>query len=47
VLALKSTQIVYDSKRANTMLIISLVLILLGSVGNHFLMVLKRNVASG
>jgi hypothetical protein len=47
VLALKSTQIVYDSKRANTMLIISLVLILLGSAGNHFLMVLKRNVASG
>lgn len=47
ILALKSTQIVYDSKRANTMLIISLALILLGSAGNHFLMVLKRNVASG
>ena len=47
ILALKSSQVAYDSKKANMMLILSLLFILLGASGNHFLMILKRTIAAG
>jgi hypothetical protein len=46
IMALKSTQVAYDSRKANTMLILSIALILLGIAGTHILMILKRTVAS-
>jgi hypothetical protein len=43
--AYKSSQVTYDAKRANTMLILGITLILLGFVGSHYLLILKRSVA--
>ena len=40
----RSTQIAYDSKRATTMLILGIALILLGLSGSHYLLILKRQV---
>lgn len=39
-----STKVPYDQKRANTMLIIGIALILLGLSGSHWLLILKRTV---
>ncbi len=38
----RSTKIVYDSKRANQMLILGIALILMGLAGSHYLLILKR-----
>jgi len=38
----RSTQIVYNTKRATTMVILGIVLILLGLAGSHYLLLLKR-----
>lgn len=46
LVAYKSTQVVYDSRRANMMLIVGIAFILLGLAGSHYLMILKRTVAS-
>ncbi len=43
--AYRSTQIAYDSKRATTMLILGIALILLGLSGSHYLLILKRQVS--
>lgn len=40
----RSTQVAYDSKRATTMLILGIALILLGLSGSHYLLILKRRV---
>jgi hypothetical protein len=44
LVAYKSTQVAYDSRRANTMLVIGLALILLGMAGSHYLLILRRLV---
>lgn len=44
LLAYKSTQVAYDSKKANTMLVIAIALVLLGFAGNHYLLILRRLV---
>jgi len=41
-----STQIIYDSKRATTTLILGIALILMGLAGSHYLLTLKRLVLS-
>lgn len=43
----RSTQVAYDSKRATTMLILGIALILLGLSGSHYLLILKRLAAQG
>ena len=43
----RSTQFAYDSKRATTMLILGIALILLGLSGSHYLLILKRLAARG
>jgi hypothetical protein len=43
--AYKSSQVTYDTKRANTLLIIGITLIVLGFVGSNYLLILKRGVA--
>lgn len=44
LIAYRSTQVTYDSKRANTMLIVGIALILMGLAGSHYLLILKRTV---
>lgn len=44
-IAYKSTKVTYDYKRANTMLILGISLILLGLAGGHYLMILKRTAS--
>jgi hypothetical protein len=46
LIAYRSTQVTYDSKRANTMLIVGIALILLGLAGSHFLLILKKAAGS-
>ena len=43
----RSTQVAYDPKRATTMLILGIALILLGLSGSHYLLILKRMAARG
>jgi hypothetical protein len=43
--AYRSSQVTYDTKRANTLLILGIVLIVLGFVGSHYLIILKRGAA--
>ena len=43
----RSTRVAYDSKRATTMLVLGIALILLGLSGSHYLLVLKRLAAQG
>ena len=45
LVAYKSTQVVYDSKKANTMLLIGIALVLMGLAGSHYLLILKRLAA--
>jgi len=42
----RSTQIIYDSRRATTMLILGISLILLGLSGGYYLLALKRIILS-
>lgn len=44
LVAYRSTQIVYDQKRANMMLVLGVTLILLGLAGSHYLFILRRTV---
>jgi hypothetical protein len=45
--AYRSSQIAYDSKRATTMLVIGITLILLGLLGSHYILILKRMAIRG
>lgn len=40
----RSTRVVYDSRRATTMLFLGIILVLLGLSGSYFLLILKRSV---
>jgi len=44
--AYRSTQVTYDSKRATSLLVTGVALILLGLSGSHYLIILKR-IAAG
>ena len=44
LVAHRSTQVVYDHKKANMMLILGITLILLGLAGSHYLIILKRTI---
>lgn len=44
--AYRSTQVTYDSKRATSLLVTGVALIILGLSGSHYLIILKRIVAS-
>ncbi|UCH56950.1 MAG: hypothetical protein JSV18_06320 [Candidatus Bathyarchaeota archaeon] len=44
-IAYRSTRVTNDPRKANTMLIIGLGLILMGLAGSHYLLNLKRNIA--
>lgn len=44
LVAYRSTQVVYDPKKANTMLILGIALLLLGLAGTHYIFILKRTV---
>lgn len=45
LLAYKSTQVRYDRKRANAMLMVGIALILLGLSGNYYIIYLKRSLS--
>lgn len=42
LVAYRSSKVVYDSNKANTMLILGIALVLLGLAGSHWLLILKR-----
>jgi len=42
LVAHRSTKVAYDRKKANTMLLLGVSLILMGLAGSHYLMILKR-----
>ena len=43
----RSTQVTYDTRRATTMLILGIALILMALAGSHYLLILKRLAAQG
>jgi len=45
--AYSGTQVTYDSKKATSMLVMGIALILIGLSGSHYLIILKRIVARG
>ena len=44
IVSYRSAKVTNDSKRANTMLIIGIALILTGLAGSHYLLILKRTI---
>lgn len=44
IVSYKSAKVSNDSKRANTILVIGIALILMGFAGSHYLLVLKRSI---
>jgi hypothetical protein len=44
IVSYKSAKVTNDSKRANTMLVIGIALILMGLAGSHYLLILKRSI---
>ena len=44
ILSYKSAKVANDSRKANTMLIIGIALILMGLAGSHYLLILKRTI---
>jgi hypothetical protein len=44
IISYRSAKVTNDSRRANTMLIIGISLILMGLAGSHYLLILKRTI---
>jgi hypothetical protein len=44
ILSYKSAKVTNDSRKANTMLVIGIALILMGLAGSHYLLILKRTI---